>query len=300
MAADEIRTGFVEANGLRFEVLMCGDGDRLALCLHGFPEVALSWREQMLFLAGMGYRVWAPNQRGYGRTSRPRGTDAYAMEHLMADVAGLIDSAKASAGAREVVLLGHDWGGVVAWCFAARRVRPLAQLVIINAPHPACFARALRQHPGQMLRSWYVLLFQVPGLPERLLGRDGAKAVAEMMLRTSAAPERFPRALLQATRANAAEPGALTAMLNWYRAWMRGGGFQRQLRLGFPVIETPTLLVWGERDTALAKYTTEETGEFVRNLRTEFLPGVSHWVQQDAPLLCNAALTRFLGGTAGR
>ncbi len=291
----EIRTKFVEANGLRFEVLTCGPErfvkavPRLALCLHGFPEVALSWREQMLALAAEGWRVWAPNQRGYGLSSRPKGIEAYAIENLMADVAALIDA----SGAAEVALLGHDWGGIVAWCFAARQVRPLVKLVVINVPHPACFARAVRR-PGQALRSWYVLLFQVPGLAERLLGRAGARAVPQMLLRTSTAPGTFPRDLLEATQANAAAPGALTAMLNWYRAFLRGGGFRRQLRLGFPVIETPTLLLWGERDTALAKFTTDGTGEFVRDLHIEFLPGVSHWVQQDAPEACSRALVHHL------
>ena len=291
----EIRTEFVKANGLRFEVLTCGPESfvkavpRLALCLHGFPEVALSWREQMRALAGAGWRVWAPNQRGYGLSSRPKGVEAYAIEHLVADVAGLIDA----SGAAEVALLGHDWGGIVAWSFAARRVRPLAKLVVINVPHPACFARAVRK-PAQALRSWYVLLFPVPGWAERLLGRAGARAVPQMLLQTSTAPATFPRDLLEATRANAAEPGALTAMLNWYRAFLRGGGFRRQLRLGFPVIETPTLLLWGERDTALAKFTTDGTGAFVRDLRIEFLPGVSHWVQQDATEACNRALAAFL------
>ncbi len=291
----EIRTEFVEANGLRFEVLTCGPErsveavPRLALCLHGFPEVALSWREQMLALAAEGWRVWAPNQRGYGLSSRPKGIEAYAIEHLMADVAALIDA----SGAAEVALLGHDWGGIVAWCFAARRVRPLARLVVINVPHPACFARAVKW-PGQALRSWYVLLFQVPGLAERLLGRDGATPVRAMLLCTSTAPASFPRDLLEAAQANAAAPGALTAMLNWYRAFLRGGGFRRQLRLGFPVIETPTLLLWGERDTALAKSTTDGTGAYVRDLRIEFLPGVSHWVQQDAPEACSRALVHHL------
>ncbi len=285
----ELRIDFVRANGLRFEVLMCGAGDRLALCLHGFPEVALSWRDQMIELAGLGYRVWAPNQRGYGLSSRPPEMQAYAIERLMDDVAGLIDA----SGAREVVLLGHDWGALVAWCFATRKLRPLAKLVIINVPHPVCFARSLRR-PGQLLRSWYTLAFQLPRLPERVLARDSARAIGESMLRSSGAPHRFPRELLEATRANAAQPGALRAMIDWYRAFLRGGGLRRQMRLGFPVIETPTLLLWGECDRFLAKYTTDGTGEFVRDLTAEFLPGVSHWVQQDAPLLCNAALRRFL------
>ena len=285
-----IRTEFVEANGLRFETLMCGSGEVLALCLHGFPEVSLSWERQMLTLAGMGYRVWAPNQRGYGRSSRPAGVDAYAIERLMGDVAGLIDA----SGAKRVVVLGHDWGALVAWTFAARRVRPIEKLVIMNVPHPACFARALR-HPGQMLRSWYVGFFQIPRLPEMLLQRDGAAAVGEAVLGTSTDRANFPRELVEAVRENATQPGALTAMLHWYRAFVRGGGLARQMRIGFPVIEVPTLMLWGDRDTALSLRTTWGTGRYVRNLTFVRLRGVSHWVQQDAVEACDAELRKFLG-----
>ncbi len=243
----------------------------------------------MFTLASMGYRVWAPNQRGYGRTSRPPHMQDYAIEHLMADVAALIDA----SGARSVVLLGHDWGAIVAWCFATRRLRPLHQLVIINVPHPVCFRRSLRR-PTQLLRSWYVAAFQIPRLPERFLARNGARAIGESMLRSSTAPDHFPRDLIAATCANAAPPGALKAMIDWYRAFLRGGGFERQLDLGFPRIDTPTLLLWGEEDQFLAKFTTEGTDEFVRDLSLRFLPGVSHWVQQDAPEQCDRELRSFL------
>lgn len=286
---NELRTEIIQANGLQFEVLTCGTGDTLALCLHGFPEVALSWREQMRELANIGYRVWAPNQRGYGRSSRPPRMQDYAIEYLMDDVAGLIDA----SGARRVVLLGHDWGGIVAWCFATRKLRPIKRLVIINVPHPACFSRSLRR-PGQMLRSWYVAAFQIPMLPEWILARKHARAVGDAMLHSSTAPERFPPDLVEATCSNAAQPGALKAMVDWYRALVRGGGLQRQLGLGFPQIEVPTLLLWGEEDNFLAKYTTDGTEEFVRNLTMRYLPGVSHWVQQDASERCNNELCWFL------
>jgi epoxide hydrolase 4 len=286
-----IQTEFIAANGLRFETLTCGDpgSERLALLLHGFPNVNLSWREQMPVLARLGYRVWAPNQRGYGQSSRPAHMRDYAIEHLMADVSGLIDA----AGAREVVLIGHDWGAIVAWTFAARQIRPVSRLAIINVPHPVLFARALRR-PGQMLRSWYAGFFQIPRLPEWLLSRRHAAPVAEMMLRTSTSPATFPRDLLEATRNNAAQPGALKAMIDWYRAFIRGGGLRRQLRQGFPPIEIPTLLLWGEKDVALARYTTYGTAAFAPKLTTRYLPGVSHWVQQDATEMCNASLTDFL------
>lgn len=279
----------VPANGLIFEVLVAGHGDRLALCLHGFPEVAQVWLPQFTVLTVLGYRVWAPNQRGYARSTRPPATEDYAIEHLMQDVAALIDA----SGARSVVLLGHDWGALVAWCFAARGLRRLDGLVIINVPHPACFARALRR-PGQLVRSWYVGFFQIPWLPEFLLSRRGARAVSDAMLHTSTAPDRFPPELLEATRRNAAAPGALRAMIDWYRAFLRGGGLRRQLALGFPVIEVPTLMLWGEKDPFLARYTTEGTSEFVSRLTLHYLPGVSHWVQQDATLECNRLLAAFL------
>lgn len=286
-----LETIFVEANGLTFEVLTCGEGETLALCLHGFPEVALSWREQMCTLASLGYRVWAPNQRGYGLTSRPKDVQDYGVERLMEDVAALIDA----SGARRVVLLGHDWGAIVAWCFATRRLRPVESLVIVNVPHPVCFARALRGRWGQRLRSWYAGFFQIPRLPEWLLSRRGAQPVIAMILRSSTAPQQFPRDLLEATRENAAQPGALKAMIDWYRAFLRGGGLRRQLRLGFPPIEIPVLMLWGEKDAALAKYTTDGTAEFAPQLDLRFLPGVSHWVQQDATEVCNGALREFLG-----
>ncbi len=284
-----IRTEFVEANGLRFEVMMCGEGPVLALCLHGFPEVAESWREQMVALAAMGYRVWAPNQRGYGQSSRPEGIGAYALENLVEDVAGLIDV----SGAERVVLLGHDWGGIVAWVFALRQVRPLERLVILNVPHPGAYLRNLRL--GQMLRSWYVLAFQVPRLPKLWLGRNGARAVSGAMVASSTDRAHLRPELLRALQLNAAQPGALRAMIHWYRAFVRGGGLARQRALGWPKITVPTLLLWGEEDRFLAKYTTDGTDRFVEDLTLEFLPGVSHWVQQDATAACNAALRRFLG-----
>ena len=279
----------ISANGLDFEVLTAGTGDRLALCLHGFPEHALSWRLQFPLLLSLGYRVWAPNQRGYGGTTRPKRTGDYAVKHLLADVAALIDA----SGARSVTLIGHDWGAAVAWLFAVAQVRPLERLVIMNVPHPACFLEALRTSWRQRVRSWYFAFFQLPWLPETLLGARGAAAIGTMFERTSCDPSRFPKNLLDAYRACAAEPGALTAMLNWYRAAGRGG-MKAAVARGFATIETPTLMVWGERDVALGKETTYETHRYVRDLELHYLPGVSHWVQQEAPEQTNALLERFL------
>jgi pimeloyl-ACP methyl ester carboxylesterase len=284
-----IETIFVEANGLRFEVDTCGEGDRLALCLHGFPEAAYSWRRQLPLLAELGYRVWAPNQRGYGRTSRPPHVDDYRTGRLVADIAGLIDV----SGARSVTLIGHDWGAAVAWLFATDRVRPLERLVIMNVPHPALFARCLRTF-AQARRSWYMFFFQLPKLPELALRWNRAEPVARAFLSTARDKSQFPPEVLEVYRRNALAPGALTAMLNWYRALFRD--MRRQTRRAYPVIEVPTLMIWGEADAALTKATTYGTERFVRDLTIRYLPGVSHWVQQDAPLAVNALLAAFLRG----
>ncbi|MEQ9002644.1 MAG: alpha/beta hydrolase [Pseudomonadales bacterium] len=287
-----IRTAFVEANHLRFEVDQCGDGDRLALCLHGFPEHSFSWRYQLPMLADLGYRAWAPNLRGYGASARPEGMEAYAVEQLMADVAGLIDA----SGCRETVLLAHDWGAVIAWYFAMRRVRPLERLVICNVPHPGPAQQAMASGFAQLRRSWYIFYFQLPWLPERLLGRDGARGVGEAIRSSAVDKGRFPDEVIEVYRRNADQPGALTAMVNYYRALVRGGGARRQRQAGYPEIETPTLMVWGEDDVALTKATTYGTDAYVRDLTIRYLPRVSHWVQQEAPEIVNPMIAAFLKG----
>lgn len=287
-----IHTEFVEANGLRFEVDVCGEGDRLALCLHGFPEHSISWRHQLPMLADLGYKAWAPNLRGYGNSSRPEGMAAYSIECLMDDVAGLIDA----SGASETVLIAHDWGAVIAWHFAIRKLRPLSKLIICNVPHPAPAQQAMRSGMAQLRKSWYIFFFQIPRLPEWLLGRDQARRIGEMIRASSSDPAQFPDALIDVYSANAAQPGALTAMVNYYRALVRGGGAKRQAALGYPVIETPTLMVWGEDDVALTKETTYGTENHVSDFTIRYLPRVSHWVQQDAPREVNAMMAAFLRG----
>ena len=277
----------VDANGLRFHVASCGTGERLALCLHGFPECWYSWRHQMPMLARLGYRVWAPDLRGYGESARPPRVQDYALDRLLEDVGGLIDA----AGARSTVLLAHDRGGAIAWYFAMRRVRPLERLVIMNVPHPALMERALRTW-RQLRRSWYILFFQIPRLPEALLRAQDYRGIRDAFRGMAIDKSRFPDDVLQVYRDNAARPGALTAMLNYYRALVRDG--RRQRALGFPRIDTPSLLVWGEADTALGKETTYGTERFVPNLTVRYLPNVSHWVQQEAPEAVNAIVEAWL------
>jgi pimeloyl-ACP methyl ester carboxylesterase len=216
---------------------------------------------------------------------------SYRIEHLLADVAGLVDA----GGQRRVTLVAHDWGGLVAWEFAARRVRALERLVIMNVPHPMRFREELARNPAQRRRSRYAAFFQLPWLPEWFFRRRGAAAIEQAFRGMAIDKSRFPDEVLAVFRENVLQPGAITAMLNWYRAAGRHfGALGAQGGAPYPVIETPTLLIWGEEDTALGKETSFGTERFVKDLTVRYLPRVSHWVQQEAPEAVNEILERWL------
>lgn len=289
-----IRTRLIDANGLTFEVfeaVAAGTSpDRLALCLHGFPEHAHAWRHQLPALARLGYRAWAVNLRGYGRSSRPPRVNDYAIEHLLTDVAALIDASAAGSA----TLIAHDWGAVIAWYFAMRRIRPLTHLVIMNVPHPGPMAREVRNNPEQRRKSWYALFFQIPVLPEKLMGRNDAAAIARIFSEGTVAEGSISDEDAEVFASNARQPGALRAMVDYYRALIRGGGARRQAAMGLPAIDVPTLLIWGEQDVALCKASTYGTEAWVKPLTLRYLPEASHWVQQDAPETVNTMLEAFL------
>jgi epoxide hydrolase 4 len=285
-AQSGITVRMIEANGQRFEIAECGSGDRLALCLHGFPELHYSWRHQMPMLAAQGWRVWAPNLRGYGASARPDGVRAYALDNLTHDVAALIDA----SGAKEVMLIAHDWGAIIAWAFAIRKLRPITRLIIMNVPHPMVGMREIRKW-RQFWKSWYIFFFQIPRLPEYGLLRNGAEPIRQAFRNMAVDKSRFPRADLDLYAAAASRPGAMTAMLNYYRALLR---HRNSVDLGDGRIDTPTLMIWGEEDTALNIHCTDGTEAWVPRLTLHRLPGVSHWVQQEAPEQVNALITAWL------
>jgi pimeloyl-ACP methyl ester carboxylesterase len=290
----EIKTRMVEANGLTFEVDTCGNGDKLALCLHGYPESSFSWRYQLPLLAKLGYTAWAPNLRGYAGSSRPPTKPDYRIDCLTADVAGLIDA----AGARSTLLIGHDWGGVIAWIFALQRIRPLDRFIVMNFPHPKLYRDRIARWP-QITRSWYVFLFQLPWFPEFMMGSRGARTIRQTFYATAVDKSRFPEDVLDVYRKNALIPGALTAMINYYRAnWgiRKGGLFAEQRQAIESILETPTLMIWGEKDIALGRHLTYGTDKLVKDLTLRYLPDVSHWVQQEAPETVNAMIEAWLSG----
>lgn len=290
-AAGTIR---VAANGLEFAVDTAGSGKNLALCLHGFPECRYSWRYQLPLLAGLGYTAWAPDLRGYGDSSRPEGIKNYRISELLRDVAGLIDAARERGIDGEVLLIGHDWGGALGWLFVLNGVRKVDQFIVMNLPHPDLFARGLRTW-RQLRRSWYIFWFQIPWWPERVLSARRAKWVARAFRGMAVDKSRFPDEVLEVYRENALKPGALTAMINWYRA-----NFRNPFRRLAPAkrLAVPVLMLWGERDAALGKELTFGTEALVDDFSIRYLPGVSHWVQQEAPEAVNGMIRAWLAGEA--
>jgi pimeloyl-ACP methyl ester carboxylesterase len=285
---DPITTRQVDANGLTFTVDECGEGDAVALFLHGFPESRYSWREQLPLLASKGWRAVAPDLRGYGGTTRPGSKKDYEISHLIADAAALFDA----LGARKRLLIAHDWGAIIAWAFANDRARDLEGLVIMNVPHPAVFLDVLSHSWEQRKKSWYAAFFQLPFLPEMMLTAKGAQAIGQAFVGMAVDKSRFPEEVLDHYRQNALQPGAMTAMVNYYRAntqTLKAYGAGRAVK-----IDVPTLMVWGEEDSALGIELTEGYGPYVTDFTLNRLPGVSHWVQQEAPEAVNERLSAWL------
>jgi pimeloyl-ACP methyl ester carboxylesterase len=289
----EIQTSMINVDsGLTFEVDHCGDGDELALCLHGFPEHSFSWRYQLPMLAKRGFTAWAPNLRGYGNTSRPRAIKDYALNELVEDVAQLIVASKK----KKVTLIGHDWGGFIAWDFAIVDRLSLERLIIFNCPHPRSFIEAFGW--SQLRKSWYMFFFQIPWLPEFLSRLKNASAIGTIFEKTNKNNAAFPPEIIDIYRRNASQPLALRAMINYYRA-ARYGAWARERRWRnnpHERINTKTLVIWGEEDNFLEKSLATNTGQYVADLQLRFLPGASHWVQQERPDEVNQLILEFLSG----
>lgn len=269
------------AGGLVFDALASGPaGGDLVVLLHGFPQSAEEWAAQLEVLGRAGYRAVAPDQRGYSPGARPEGVDHYRVEHLVGDVLAMADH----LGATRFHVVGHDWGAVVAWHVAARHPARVRSLSAVSVPHPAAFAQALASSPSQRAKSAYITLFRQEGPAEAVLSAGGLAA----LFRASGHPGDYGRYLTRM-----AEPGALTAALNWYRA------MDLSLVLGLGPVTTPTLFVWSDGDVALGREGAEATAAHVAGpYRFEVLEGVSHWVPEEAPERLNRLLLEHLAATA--
>jgi len=271
---------------IRLEVAHLGpENGPPVILLHGFPEGSACWRHQVGPLAAAGFRVTVPDQRGYGLSAKPRGIDAYALDRLAADVLGLIEASEST----RVSLVGHDWGGIVAWWVALTDPDRVERLAVLNAPHPVAFRRYLWSHPRQLLRSWYILAFQLPWLPEALLRRRDWRALARM-LRVSSRPGTFPAADLDAYRRAWSAPGAITGMIHWYRAALR----RPPAPPADPRVNVPTLLIWGTQDRFLGRDLAEASLALCAAGRLERIEEATHWVQHEEPDRVNRLLIDFL------
>ncbi|HEX6800131.1 MAG TPA: alpha/beta hydrolase [Ktedonobacterales bacterium] len=277
--------GYAETNGTRLHYVAAGTSGPLLLLLHGFPEFWYSWRAQIPVLA-RHFRVVAPDLRGYNLSDTPAG--GYDIASLVEDVRGLI----AALGEREAHVVGHDWGGVIAWALAIRAPDAVRRLAIVNAPHPGPFLRALRS-PGQLRRSSYIGFFQMRGLAERIIARDDYAVIRRTFRAADRGRawladediERFVTAI--------ARPGALSAALEYYRRLMLPAALRQISPLR--VIEAPTLVLWGELDIALGTGLLDGLDRWVRDLRVVRFPTAGHWLNQQEPERVSAALEGFFG-----
>jgi pimeloyl-ACP methyl ester carboxylesterase len=275
----------IATNGVMLNVGLAGpEGAPLLVLLHGFPECSHAWRHQVPTLVDAGFRVAVPEQRGYDGSDKPGAVDAYGIDTLTGDVVGLLDA----LGAPSAGIVGHDWGGAVAWWMAQQHPARVTRFAVLNCPHPAVMARALRTNPAQLLRSWYMLAFQLPGVPEAVLRRDDFAALGNY-IRNGARPGAFTDADIEAYKRAWRPTGAITAMINWYRAALRVRASRPLSRM----IAPPALLIWGRQDPALSNTLAEPSIARCADGRIDWLPDSSHWVQADMPERVNALLLEF-------
>jgi pimeloyl-ACP methyl ester carboxylesterase len=259
------------------------------LMLHGFPEFWYSWRHQIPEFA-RDHKVVALDLRGYNDSEKPEAKSAYVMAEFIKDIKGVIEG----LGYDRCVLVGHDWGGAIAWSFAYAYPALLDRLIVLNLPHPAKFAEGLRT-PQQLLRSAYIFFFQIPVLPELLIQLNDFQALEAAFKGMAVDKTTFSNDDIEAYKNAFAKRDALTATLNYYRNMFAQG----LTTSDWGILTVPTLLIWGEADAALGKELTYGTEKYVQDFRIRYIPNCSHWVQQEQPQLVNQLMREFLGERVG-
>ena len=284
MMLEKLKHSFIPTNGIRLHVVEAGREDGpLVILLHGFPEFWYGWRKQIDFLAEAGYHVLVPDLRGYNLSDKPPGIRSYHLDKLARDIIGLMENSE------NVTLIGHDWGGVVAWWTAIKFKERLQKLVILNAPHPVVMRRNLVKNKAQRKKSWYIFYFQLPRLPERMMSKNNWEFAVRSLVRSSRAGT-FGEEDLQKYREAWSQPGAIKGMLNYYRASFR----PMHSGLNNPRIQAPVLIIWGSRDRFLGRELAEQSLELCDKGRIEYIEEATHWVQHEEPGRVNALIGEFL------
>ena len=275
-------------NGVTLHVVLAGPANGKPLVfLHGFPEFWFAWRRQIDHFASSGYRVIIPDQRGYNLTDKPAGIASYSLDLLAKDVVGILDSMTTS----KAFVVGHDWGACVTWYLAARYSHRVSRTAMLSVPHPRVFIRNLIMNPAQLRRSWYVFFFQLPWLPEFVLRRrDWAPLVR--VLRDTSPRGVFSEAELEQYKQSWARKGALTGMLNWYRAALLRPS-KVSLDPKASRVTVPVLLIWGRKDQFVGEAMARESLHYCDNGHVEIVETASHWIQHEQPAKVNMLLTQF-------
>lgn len=286
---------FADVNGVRLHYVEAGSGP-VMIFLHGFPEFWYQWKPQMEALRG-DYHVVALDMRGYNLSSKPKDVDQYEMKYLVGDVHALA----AKLGAKKFILVGQDWGGVVAWAYALYHPEDLNGVVVLNAPHPVIFDRELKENPGQQLASQYMLTVRKPDAADPLT-KDNNAALVSIVLSDGLKAGRFTAEDQAAYMKAWSQPNAINSGLNYYRAMHVGpvdternlpahGNFTPDLQSG--IVTVPTLLIWGLRDPYLLAGNLSGIEKFVPNLKLKLFQDASHWVNHEKPSEVNAAISEF-------
>lgn len=282
----EIQTRKVRAGEVTLNVAEAGPEDGpLVVLLHGFPEFWFEWRELIGPLAAAGFRVAAPDQRGYNLSDKPSGVDAYRLDRLAGDI---FDLAQA-LGRETFQVVGHDWGASVAWWMATIRPQPIRRLAIMNAPHPAVWLHAMTSDPEQRRKSRYVRMLRMPVLPELMVKAGGYKGLAQAFA-ASTRPEAFAPPLMARYGEAWRRPGALTGGLNWYRALFRQP-------LPIPPagsLKIPVLVMWGDQDVFAEPALAEASASLCETAEVVHFPQASHWLPHDEPEAVSERLLAFL------
>lgn len=282
----ELEHSHIETNGIKLHVVQAGPKSGVpVVLLHGFPEFWYGWRNQIPALAEAGCRVIVPDQRGYNLSDKPKGLKNYDVRTLVQDIIGLIDA----LGYEKVNLVGHDWGAVVAWTLAILHPERLHKLGIMNVPHPAVMRRFLTRDFEQMRRSWYVFFFQLPWMPERFMSADDWRG-ASRALRGSGKIHAFTREDIAKYKEAWSQPGAMTSMLNWYRALIRHAPKLPKE----PRVKVRTLMMWGMKDFALSHRMARPSMDYVDEGNLIFFSEATHWVQHDEAEAVNHYLIDFI------
>jgi pimeloyl-ACP methyl ester carboxylesterase len=291
----EIRHETVAAGGVKLHCAVAGEAGRpLMLMLHGFPEFWACWRGVMQHFAARGWLCVAPDMRGNNLSDKPPEVEAYKAKHLIADVSAV---GERYSPARKFVLVAHDWGGAVAWAFAIAHPQRLAKLVMLNSPHPYLFWRELSHNPAQQKASEYMNVFRLPKA-ERVLSENGYQRLLAAFMHL---PESWRAELVEAW----SRPGALTGGLNYYRASPMypatkddPGATKLQLRPEDFLVRVPTLVLWGEQDSALLTGLLDGLDQCVPDLRIVRAPDASHWIVHEKPAFVCSEIERFTGAAS--